>query len=132
MKKRLSVALATLCSLVFLTATGHLTAAQRQRVHKRNAPSVVADRWYTFTSPDRDFTLDFPRAPQRQPDSQGPVTLIRGYDVSTEGGMQFSVNFHDTEGDPRSVRNNKFAPDHEETVAAAAREQGSAWCRCIA
>ena len=124
MKKRLSVALATLCSLVFLTAAGHLTAAQRQRVHKRNAPSVVADRWYTFTSPDRDFTLDFPRPPQRQPDSQGPVTLIRGYDVSTEGGMQFSVNFQDTGGDPRSVRNNEFAPDHEETVAAAAREQG--------
>ena len=123
MRKILAAQLAMLASLVFLPSAGHLTAAQRNPVRRR-ALQPVAGQWYTFTSPDRDFTLDFPCAPKRGQDRQGLVTMIRTYDVSTEAGMQFSVNFQDIGGDPRSRQNNEFAADHEEIVAAAAREQG--------
>ena len=84
----------------------------------------MTGRWYTFTSPDGDFTLDFPRQPKRQQDGQGPMTLIRGYDVTTDEGLHLSVNFQDIGGDPQSRKNNEFAPDHEEVVTVAAREQG--------
>jgi hypothetical protein len=123
MKKRLAATLVMLGSLAFLTSAGHLTAAQRHRVHKRSV-QPAAERWYTFTGPDRDFSLDFPHEPKREQDGQGPVTLIRTYGLNTEDGMRFYVNLQDIGGDPRSSQNNEWAPDYEETAAAAARKDG--------
>ncbi|MDQ3743233.1 MAG: hypothetical protein M3444_02510 [Acidobacteriota bacterium] len=124
MQKRLAAALITIGAVGLLTSIGHLaTAAQGRQIRRRNT-QVIAARWYTFTSPDRDFTLDFPREPKREQDNQGPVTLIRAYGLNTDDGMRFSVNFQDVGGYPRSNRNNEFAPDYEETVAAAARREG--------
>jgi hypothetical protein len=121
MKERLAAALVTLGSLVFLTSAGNLTAAQRHRVHKRSI-QPAAERWYTFTGPDRDFSLDFPREPKREQDGEGPVTLIRAYGLTTENGMRFSINFQDVGGDPRSSQNNEWGSDYEEAAAAAARK----------
>lgn len=123
MRKRLATMLAMLAFLVFLPSAGHPTTAQRHRVHRRSI-KPIAERWHTLTGPDKDFTLDFPRAPKRAQDGQGPVTLIRGYDITTEDGTHFSINFQDIGGNPRSIQNNEFAAEHEEVVAAAAREQG--------
>lgn len=100
-----------------------MAAGQKRRVRKRR-PAPVTERWYTFKGPDGDFTLDFPRAPERLPDGQGPVTIIRHYALTTPDGSHFSVNFQDMGGDPQSRDDNEFAPDQEETVAAAAREDG--------
>ncbi|OLE55620.1 MAG: hypothetical protein AUG51_02350 [Acidobacteria bacterium 13_1_20CM_3_53_8] len=124
MKKKLAMAFVTIGFLIFLTSSGHLTTAAQGRQVRRRSAQAVADRWYMFTSPDRDFTLDFPREPKREQDGQGPVTLIRNYALNTRDGMRFSVNFQDIGGDPRSSQNNEFAPDHEELVAAAARKDG--------
>lgn len=123
MSKKLAVALITLCPLVFLIFIAQLTFAQRRGVRSRTS-YPVADRWYTFKGPDSDFTLDFPRAPQRDPDVQGPVTLIRGYSLTTKDGTRFSINFQDIGGDPRSRGGNEYALDYEEQATAAAREQG--------
>jgi len=117
------VTLITLCSVMSLSSTGHMTGGQRNRVPKPRV-SPAAGRWNTFTSPDRDFTLDFPGTPKRVPDEQGPVTIIRSYGLTTKDGMRFAVNFQDIGGDPQSRQNNEFARDHEELVTAAAREQG--------
>lgn len=123
MSKRLAVALATLCLLVLLIFTAQITFAQRRRVHNRKArPS--ADRWYTFKGPDGDFTLDFPSSPQRDPDTQGPVTIIRGYSLTTKDGTRFGINFQDIGGDTRSRDDNEFAPEFEEQSTAAARSLG--------
>src|SRR5947209_3507772 len=123
MRKKLAAAFVAIGFLMLLTSAGHPAAAQRRRAHRRNV-QPVADRWYTFTGPDRDFTLDFPRAPKREQDDQGTVTLIRNYALNTEDGMRFSVNFQDIGGDPQSSQDNEFAPDNEELIAAAARKDG--------
>jgi hypothetical protein len=108
---------------VFPPSAMHATAAQRHRPARRGT-QPAADQWYTFTSPDEDFTLDFPLKPEREREDQGPITLIRTYGLNTRDGMRFSVNFQDVGGDPRSRQSNEFAPDHEEVVAAAARKEG--------
>ncbi len=84
----------------------------------------IAGKWYTFTSPDGDFTLAFPRKPILQDVSQGPVTLIRTFTSTLENGMNFSVNFHDVGGDPQARENNEFRQDQEELLSAADREGG--------
>lgn len=123
MKKRLAVILIMSISLLDLTAVRYLAVAQGQRGSNRDTASV-AGQWYTFTSPDGDFTLAFPRKPSREQDSQGPVTLIRSYGVTTESGMYFSVNFQDIGGDPRARRNNEPDSRAEEMIADAARGRG--------
>lgn len=100
-----------------------VTAAQRPRPVRRNV-QPAANKWHTFTSPDEDFTLEFPREPKREREEQGPVTLIRTYSLITGDGMRFSVNFQDVGGDPRSRLSNEFAPGHEGEVSAAARRDG--------
>jgi hypothetical protein len=108
---------------MFLLSAGHVTAVQRHGVRKRS-PTPVAQRWYTFKGSDGDFTLDFPRAPERLPDGQGPVTIIRSYALTTPDGSHFSVNFQDIGGNPQSRDDNEFPPDHEQVVAAGVREDG--------
>lgn len=108
---------------IFLSLARQVTAAQRHRPVRRNV-QPAANKWHTFTSPDEDFTLEFPREPKREREDQGPVTLIRTYGLNTGDGMRFSVNFQDVGGDPRSRLSNEFAPGHEEEVAAAARRDG--------
>lgn len=123
MSKRLAVAFTTLFPLVLLICTSQLAFAQRRGVQNRKSYPPT-DRWHTFKGPDGDFTLDFPFAPQRDPDAQGPVTLIRGYSLTTKDGMRFGINFQDIGGDPRSRGGNEYAPDYEEQTTDAAREQG--------
>ena len=81
------------------------------------------DQWYVFKSPDSDFTLQFPRMPDVQDVSEGPITLIRYYGVTTVDGTTFSINFHDIGGDPHSRENNEWSRDLEQTVSDADRAQ---------
>lgn len=82
-----------------------------------------ADDWLTFRGPDGDFTLKFPQKPKLQEVAQGPATLIRSYAVTTQDGINFSINFHDIGGDPRSRENNEWSRELEEIMAAADRNQ---------
>lgn len=123
MKKRLAVVSIIIISLWSLTSVWQSASAQGRRGFGRNKAQAT-DRWYTFIGPDGDFTLAFPRKPNREQDTQGLVTLIRAYAVMTETGMHFSVNFQDLGGDPRSRRNNEYDLTAEEMMADAARDRG--------
>jgi hypothetical protein len=79
--------------------------------------------WYLFRGPDGDFTLQFPRKPDIQDISEGPITLIRYYGVTTDDGTTFSVNFQDIGGDPRASQNNEWSRDLEENMSIADRAQ---------
>lgn len=81
------------------------------------------DNWFTFTSPDGDFTLSFPLKPKLQDVTSGPATLIRSFAVTIEEGTTFSINFQDIGGDPNVPANNKWNRDLEEVMAAADRNQ---------
>jgi hypothetical protein len=80
-------------------------------------------KWYVFRGPDGDFTLQFPRKPDIQDISEGPITLIRYYGVTTDDGTTFSVNFQDIGGDPRASQNNEWNRDLEENMSIADRAQ---------
>lgn len=120
MKAR-STAIAIGFVLVFLQATQVI--AQKRRKSRQRAASAATAR-YVFTSPDHDFTLTFPRKPNREADEEGVVTLIRKYAVDTEKGMRFDVNFQDVGGDPRAPQNNEWASYLEQMATDAARRRG--------
>jgi hypothetical protein len=124
MKKRLVAISVIVISLWSLSAVWQPAVAQEGRRHPGRNKAQAADRWQTFTGPDGDFTLAFPQKPNREPDTQGVVTIIRAYSVTTESGMHFSVNFQDLGGDPRARRNNEYDQSAEEMMADAARDQG--------
>ena len=85
---------------------------------------TVSSRWYTFTSPDGDFTLEFPGKPSPAEAGEGPVTTIRAYALTTDNGLSFSLNFQDLGGDPRASVNNEWGPEVEELTSAADRRSG--------
>jgi len=91
---------------------------------KKTRPRPVTRSWYLFTSPDKDFTLRFPQEPKREPDGEGPITMIRSYAVNTENGMRFGINFQDVGGDPHSAQNNQWASYLEQMQTDAARNRG--------
>lgn len=96
----------------------------REREFRRLASKRISNKWYTFASPDGDFTLAFPLKPSSEEADQGTVTLIRAFGVTTDSGMRFSVNFQDNGGDPRAIENNKWARDLEKLASAADRKDG--------
>lgn len=82
-----------------------------------------ADGWVPFRGPDGDFTVKFPQKPKLQEVAQGPATLIRSYAVTTQDGINFSINFHDIGGDPNASENNEWGRELEQVMAAGDRNQ---------
>lgn len=117
------VQLITKVAIVVLVIGLLTTQATSQRREKSRSRSVV-ESWYLFTSPDKDFTLQFPQKPKQEPSEQGPITMMRSYALNTEQGMRFSINFQDLGGNPRSSQNNKWASDVEQLTTQAARNRG--------
>jgi hypothetical protein len=93
--------------------------ASENRSSTRPKLNAKLDKWYIFRGPDGDFTLQFPRKPDIQDISEGPITLIRYYGVTTDDGTTFSVNFQDIGGDPRASQNNEWSKDLEENMSIA-------------
>jgi hypothetical protein len=102
-----------------------MVCAQR-RQPRSNGSNLKTNtwRWEVFRGPDGDFTLAFPGKPKVQAASPGPVTEIRSFELTTAEGLNFSINFHDIGGDPRSRQNNEWGPDLEKTLSDADRNQG--------
>jgi hypothetical protein len=113
---------AVVLAVLVLSCAGYVTLAQKQ--DEATAPKVtISETWQTFTGPDGDFTLSFPGKPSHAADAQGPVAMIRAYELTTQD-VDFVVNFQDIGGDPKSREYNEWAVGTEETLAASMREQG--------
>lgn len=97
------------------------TTAQRKSSSNKHA----AQAWYIFTGPDGEFSLAFPAKPLPfESPSEGPVTMIRAYHLSTGDGEYFSVNFQDIGGDPLSRDANEFGTNDEIRISDGARQRG--------
>src|SRR5918911_1265543 len=93
---------------------------QRARAAAQQSPA----RWFSFTSPDEDFTLEFPVKPTRLPDVQTESAIVRHYGAETTD-IYFDLNFQDLvvpAGDPAS---NTFGPQYEIMRAQNVRRDGS-------
>jgi hypothetical protein len=99
-------------------------SAQKRKTIKQTRTKI--DRWYTFVSPDGDFTLSFPQKPSREPDGTGPASPIRVYALYTEAAgnqMMFHINFQDTSGDPDAKIHNEWDEEYERAALAKDRDQ---------
>jgi hypothetical protein len=129
------MAVAALAQLQTQTCTADATArnipnhspAQATQVRRKRSDAAKPQHRnrerYIFRSPDGDFTISFPEKPELKQVEQGPVTLVRSYEVTTPNGKAFSVNFQDIGGDPNALENNEWVKNLEERVAAADRAQ---------
>lgn len=104
-----------------LAALGHAQVRTSKR-KVRNRKTRV-EEWVIFKSPDGDFTLTFPEKPALKQVEQGPITLVRSYEVTSRDGIVFSVNFQDIGADPKARENNEWITDSEVRLAAADRAQ---------
>jgi hypothetical protein len=79
---------------------------------------------YPFTSPDEDFTLEFPVKPTRLPDVQTESALIRHYGAETTG-IYFDLNFQDLLVPADDPAYSTFGPRYEITRAQNVSRDGS-------
>jgi len=90
MKVRILTAAILTVALLIPASIGN--AQERKRTKQQRSKT---NTWYTFVSPDGDFTLSFPREPSREPDEFGPATPVRIYSLYTVAAgnrMMFHVN----------------------------------------
>lgn len=104
-----------LVTLLFITTV----TAQSQRAH----PTTSAPRWYTFTSPDKDFTVEFPERPLREDDTEAASGTKRNYafDTLTES---YLLSFIDTDFEPLSREANRLSLTFRQSQIDHARECG--------
>lgn len=101
-------------------ATRKSAPQQRSRVPGQQASA----RWYVFTSPDEDFTLEFPVKPTRLPDVQTESAVVRHYGTET-ADVYFDLNFQDVLVSADDPAYGTFGPQYEMTRAQNVSKDGS-------
>ena len=96
---------------------------QNRSRQKSTSIKTSGAKWYTFTGPDNDFTIDFPTRPRRAEDVQGPVTILRRY-VSTTGTTYFEISLQDFGGIPDSLEANSYNSKFEQNLSQMLNEKG--------
>jgi hypothetical protein len=107
------------------------TAHSQQKNHRRKTSSAnkvrsiksAKVRWYTFRGPDGDFKLDFPTEPTRAEDVQGPVTVLRRYNLAADS-LYFEISIQDFGGSPESSEANEFDQKFELNLSEMLIKQG--------
>ena len=113
--------------LLLICAGVGLTTGQRRAgkaTTRKPTPQQAAAKWYTFNSPDEDFTLAFPVKPARLPDVQTESAIVRHYGAETRD-IYLDLNFQDLlvpAGDPAY---STFGPRYEITRAQNVGRDGS-------
>lgn len=110
-------------ALLVLGGEGHVTPAQKRTAVGEHGATASRD-WQTFTGPDREFTLNFPGRLSRAADDRGPVTAIRSYELTTRDGMDFVINFQDTDVGPSSREYGEWGVGFEAALADSMCGQG--------
>ncbi len=105
------------------TFTVSTAQASENKLPTRPKLRAKPGKWYIFKGPDGDFTLAFPEKPALKQVVQGPVTVLRSYEVTTDEGTTFSINFQDIGGDPNASESNEWIGGLEEILSAADRAQ---------
>lgn len=105
----------------------HAPAEKRSksRASQRARPSqtVRTVEWYTFTSPDKDFTLMFPIKPERGEGGKGDLTLITEFGANTSD-VHFSINYQDLDIAADDPFFNEFGPNYERLTARRMQQDG--------
>lgn len=80
---------------------------QRQRTLRAPSTSITNERWYKFTSPDKDFVIEFQYKPERMADSEAPSGTARNYAL-IRNSIIFQLSYVDTGIDAESRNSNQF------------------------
>jgi hypothetical protein len=117
--------------LLILTSFLHqISPAQNrgERVRQPRAPRASStprteDRWYVFTSPDKDFVIQFPSKPERRADDEAPSGTSRNYVLIRED-LVFQLTFMDTGLERRSREGNQLPLGFRQEMLDQAKKRG--------
>jgi hypothetical protein len=100
--------------LIFTLALVNSTAAQIRGNRSHPSPAqqikseaIKKDRWYVFNAPDKDYVIEFPSRPRREPDDEAPSGTMRNYALYTPS-MSFMLSYVDVEYEPTSREGNQL------------------------
>lgn len=82
------------------------------------------NRWHTLASPDKDFIIEFPAKPERQPDAVAPSGTSRGY-VLTKDSLIYRFSYVDTGFNPADYDANQLPPNFGRDLIEHAEQKGS-------
>lgn len=97
--------------------------AQAPRVLHSTKQTTSSDRWYVFNAPDRDFVVEFPVKPRREPDDEAPGGTMRSYALYT-ASMSFMLSYVDVQYEPTSREGNQLPLNFRQSMLEHARERG--------
>jgi len=85
--------------------------------------TIVKGQWYIFSAPDKDFILEFPEKPKREPDSEAPGGTMRTY-ILNMSSMAFMLSYVDLDYEPASRSGNQLSLTFRRETLDHARERG--------
>lgn len=118
----------SLKSLLILTlGFVYVTTGQTQSKNSKqsSAPQTTKhSRWYTLTSPDNDFLIEFPGKPERKEDAYAPGGTSRNY-VLVANSVLYQFSYLDTGFNPADYDANQLPPKFGQGLIEHAKENGS-------
>lgn len=107
------------------TAQSKKGKLQRQVASRAASTSITNERWYKFTSPDKDFVIEFQSKPERMADSEAPSGTARNYSL-IRNSMIFQLSYVDTGINTGSRDSNQFPPKFsQEMIEYAIQSRGA-------
>jgi hypothetical protein len=113
-------------TLTLVNGTAAQTVSTKSRPltsSKTNSQAKVNGRWYVFNAPDKDFVVEFPAKPKREPDDEASSGTMRSYALDDES-MSFLLYYVDVGFDPASREGNQLPLTFRQTMLEQARERG--------
>ena len=116
--------------LIFTLMLVNSTAAQIGSGKSRTSPipktithTTTKDRWYVFSAPDKDFIVEFPAKPKREPDSEAPSGTMRIYAFDTSS-TSLLLSYVDLDYEPTSRAGNQLPLTFRREMLEHARNRG--------
>jgi hypothetical protein len=104
-------------------AAQKLNSSSKATQKGKNANTVTQARWRTFTSPNRDFVIEFPSKPRPGTKEEELGETMRRYD-STKGSLLFQLIFWETGFARTSRQGNQLPPDFSQDMIDQAKQEG--------
>jgi hypothetical protein len=98
---------------------------QRPRAPRTASTPAIKERWFTFTSADKDFVIEFPSKPYRFADIEGPNGTLRNY-VLINVSTMFQLSYVDIGFEPKDRDANQFPPKFSREMIDQATQEREA------
>jgi len=121
--RRLNLLVLSILLLTFGMAAQKLNPSSKATQKVKDAKTATETRWHIFTSPNRDFVIEFPSKPRIGTKEEELDETMSRYD-STKGSLLFQLMFWNTGFAQNSRQGNQFPPGFGQDMIEQAKQEG--------